>query len=102
MILSALALPLAAVASEPARVEALANGQFRIGVSRRGLDGSMFVRAILDIRAQAARRCQGHGDPVEIGRGGISLLPTNHWEMVSTYACATRLPPASIPAETNT
>ena len=102
MILSALALSLAAVASGPARVEALANGQFRISLSREGLDSGIFVRAILDIRADAARRCQGHGDPVEIGRGGISLLPNNRWEMVSTFACATRLPPSSAPTEADT
>jgi hypothetical protein len=99
MILSALTLSLAAMAPEPARVEALANGQFRITVARRGLDSSIFVRAILDIRAEAARRCQGRGDPVEIGRGEISALPNERWEMSAIYACATAVPapPATAP-----
>jgi len=102
MILAALALTLAAATSEAPRVELLANGQFRISVARRGLDSSLFVRAILDIRAEAARRCQGRGAPVEIGRGEISALPDERWEMSSIYACATPVPAPPAPAQDDT
>ena len=98
MILPALTLSLAAMTPEAARVEVLANGQFRITVARRGLESSLFVRAILDFRAEAARRCQGRGNPVEIGRGEITALPDERWEMSSIYACATAVPapPAAV------
>ena len=99
MITSALAVALFAAVPEPPRVQALADGRFRISVARRGLDSSLFIRAILDIRAEAARRCQGRGEPVEIGQGEIIAMPGERWELVSTYACGTPAPATAPPPE---
>lgn len=100
MILSALAVALfAAAVPEPPRVQELADGRFRISVARQGLDSSLFIRAILDIRAEAARRCEGRGTPVEIGQSEIVALPDERWEMVSTYACGAPAPAAVPPPD---
>ncbi len=87
---------LAAAAPEAPRVETLPNGQFRVTVARRGMNGGLFVSAVLESRAEAARRCQGRGGPVEIGNGQINALADDRWEMVSTYACEAP-PPALVP-----
>jgi hypothetical protein len=102
MIAPVLAVALfAAAAPEPPRVEPLPNGQFRVTVAKRGMSADVFVRGVLESRAEAARRCQGRGAPVEIGNGQINILQNERWEMVSTYACQAP-PPAVAPAPEGT
>ena len=97
MIVPAVAfVVLAAAAPESPRVETLPNGQFRVIVAKRGMSSERFIGAVLESRAEAARRCQGRGNPIEIGSGQINALPDERWEMVSTYACEAP-PPALVP-----
>lgn len=90
---------LAAAAPEPPRVETLPNGQFRVIVAKRGMSADPFVRAVLESRAEAARRCQGRGGAVEVGSGQINALPDDRWEMISTYACEAPPPALTPPPE---
>ena len=102
MIVPAVAFALlAAAAPEPPRVETLPNGQFRVIVAKRGMSSERFIGAVLESRAEAARRCQGRGAPVEVGSGQINALPDERWEMVSTYACEAP-PPALVPPPDDT
>ena len=83
------------------RVEELPNGQFRIIVANRGMGANQLanamVRAELETRAEAARRCQGLGGPVPVDRGQITILQNERWESVQTFAC--RTPAATPPPE---
>ena len=100
MIVSSVAFVLfASAAPEPPRVETLPNGQFRVTVAKRGMSSERFIGAVLESRAEAARRCQGRGNPIEIGSGQINALPDERWEMVSTYACEAPPPPLTPPPE---
>ena len=103
MIAFVLGLLAAAQAAPPAtglRVEELPNGQFRIIVTKRGrgTDPNQMLRSELELRAEAARRCEGRGGAVQVDRGFINLLPDNRWENASTFACRTRPPPAATPS----
>jgi hypothetical protein len=100
MIVPAVAFVAFAIAApEPPRVETLPNGQFRVTVARRGMSSEGFVAAILESRAESARRCQGRGNPIEIGSGQINALPNERWEMVSTFACEVPPPRLAPPPE---
>jgi hypothetical protein len=79
-------------------VEQLPNGRFRVTVARRGVSGDRFVGAVLESRAEAARRC-GRGNPIEIGSRRINALADEQWEMVSTYACEVPPPALAPPPE---
>jgi hypothetical protein len=102
MIASVVAFVLFAIAAPaPPRVETLPNGQFQVTVARRGMSSEGFVGAVLESRAEAARHCQGRGNPIEIGSGRINALPDERWELVSTYACEAP-PPTLVPPSEGT
>ena len=102
-MIAALGLLAAAQSAPPARdlrVEELPNGQFRIIVSKRGMGtdqlANAMIRAELETRAEAARRCQGLGGLVAVDRGQITILQNERWETAQTFAC--RTPAATPPA----
>ena len=95
-MLIALVLLAAAQPAPPARgarVEELPNGQFRVIVAKRGISAEPMIRAELETRAAAARRCEGQGGAVPVDRGSINVMQNERWEMTSTFTC--RTPPAA-------
>jgi hypothetical protein len=102
MITTLLGLLAAAQSAPPAiglRVEDLPNGRFRVIVTKggRGADPDQMLRSELELRAEAARRCEGRGGAVPVDRGQINLRPDNRWENISTFACRTPPAPAATP-----
>lgn len=105
-MLTALLILAAAQSAPPAtglRVEELSNGQFRIIVTRRGANArpaalaDAMIRAEMETRTEAARRCQGLGGPVPVDRGSINVMADNRWEAIQTFTCRTPPPPAVTP-----
>jgi hypothetical protein len=103
MILHAALALLAAAPAAPV-IEELADGQFRITVSERGMDADHIMSAQLRLMRAAAQRCSGRGEPREIGQGQIVINANGGLAMISVYTCAApaRGPtPAPPPSGTN-
>lgn len=91
MIAATLAL---LAAAQSVSVQDMPDGQFRITVAARSMGSDVMTRAMLAGRAEAARRCQGRGDPAEVGGTAFVVGANGGWRMITIYTCHMAAAPA--------